>query len=386
MTDSAPGRRLGRRPAQPGRLAAPGRDALHRGPGDVGHGSRRPRSPTGGPSASGSSASIPSRRSPAARATAFRARHFEHDPAFGSTPSSSRPAASPARSRWSCRTAAPTACRSAGSGAFGCRSPTASATLSRVLDGRLCGRPVHPVPRRHQRHRDLRRRALPRGCREGRRSWCGAWSRRRRWALILDFNFAIQPSCAFDPRWACAARDIARREVRAAKSADVPPTARPGAGLTGPRERRYRAATRTPDPVGSPYRAGPCWAGYGGDPCGAVGTAGIRRPRAPLQRLAAHRRRTPAVVPGHPVRPPPADAVAGRARARARLRGGRSSPPSPELTELVAHRVAGDGASAEYGLATVDAELPEADRYLMALSAAVQMSGLAERIGMAQTT
>ncbi len=23
------------------------------------------------------------------------------------------------------------------------------------------------------------------------------------WALILDFNFAFQPSCAFDPRWAC---------------------------------------------------------------------------------------------------------------------------------------------------------------------------------------
>jgi hypothetical protein len=23
------------------------------------------------------------------------------------------------------------------------------------------------------------------------------------WALILDFNFAVQPSCAFDPRWAC---------------------------------------------------------------------------------------------------------------------------------------------------------------------------------------
>jgi len=23
------------------------------------------------------------------------------------------------------------------------------------------------------------------------------------WALILDFNFAIHPSCAFDPRWAC---------------------------------------------------------------------------------------------------------------------------------------------------------------------------------------
>ncbi len=23
------------------------------------------------------------------------------------------------------------------------------------------------------------------------------------WALILDFNFATQPSCAFDPKWAC---------------------------------------------------------------------------------------------------------------------------------------------------------------------------------------
>jgi uncharacterized protein (DUF1684 family) len=23
------------------------------------------------------------------------------------------------------------------------------------------------------------------------------------WALVLDFNFATQPSCAFDPRWAC---------------------------------------------------------------------------------------------------------------------------------------------------------------------------------------
>jgi uncharacterized protein (DUF1684 family) len=21
--------------------------------------------------------------------------------------------------------------------------------------------------------------------------------------VIIDFNFAVQPSCAFDPRWAC---------------------------------------------------------------------------------------------------------------------------------------------------------------------------------------
>jgi uncharacterized protein (DUF1684 family) len=25
----------------------------------------------------------------------------------------------------------------------------------------------------------------------------------RRGTLVLDFNFAYQPSCAFDPRWAC---------------------------------------------------------------------------------------------------------------------------------------------------------------------------------------
>jgi EAL domain-containing protein (putative c-di-GMP-specific phosphodiesterase class I) len=60
--------------------------------------------------------------------------------------------------------------------------------------------------------------------------------------------------------------------------------------------------------------------------------------------------------------------------------------PSSELTELVAHAIAREARDPEYGLVTVDAELPEADRYLMALSAAVQTSGLAERIGMAQTT
>jgi EAL domain-containing protein (putative c-di-GMP-specific phosphodiesterase class I) len=60
--------------------------------------------------------------------------------------------------------------------------------------------------------------------------------------------------------------------------------------------------------------------------------------------------------------------------------------PSSELTELVAHSIAREARAPEYGLVTVDPELPEAHRYLMALSAAVQMSGLAERIGMAQTT
>jgi EAL domain-containing protein (putative c-di-GMP-specific phosphodiesterase class I) len=60
--------------------------------------------------------------------------------------------------------------------------------------------------------------------------------------------------------------------------------------------------------------------------------------------------------------------------------------PASELTELVASSIAREARAPEYGLVTIDDTLPEADRYLMALSAAVQMSGLADRIGMAQTT
>ncbi len=55
------------------------------------------------------------------------------------------------------------------------------------------------------------------------------------------------------------------------------------------------------------------------------------------------------------------------------------------LTDAIADDVAED-ADTVYGLVTVDASLPEADRYLMALSSAVQLSGLADRIGMSQTT
>ncbi len=60
--------------------------------------------------------------------------------------------------------------------------------------------------------------------------------------------------------------------------------------------------------------------------------------------------------------------------------------PAAELTEALADDVAADANTDDYGLVTVDATLPEADRYLMALSSAVQASGLADRIGMAQTT
>ena len=80
-------------------------------------------------------------------------------------------------------------------------------------------------------------------------------------------------------------------------------------------------------------------------------------------------------------------------RVAAALRGARTLEldagtvviaPAHELTDPFAASVARE-APAEYGLATVDPTLSEADRYVVALSAAVQVSGLAERIGMAQT-
>jgi len=60
--------------------------------------------------------------------------------------------------------------------------------------------------------------------------------------------------------------------------------------------------------------------------------------------------------------------------------------PSRAVTDVRAAEVAREVSTNGYGLVPVDPALPEGDRYLMALSAAVQASGLAERIGMAQTT
>ncbi len=56
------------------------------------------------------------------------------------------------------------------------------------------------------------------------------------------------------------------------------------------------------------------------------------------------------------------------------------------LTDPLAAEVASQSADPEYGLVPVDSRLPDPDRYIVALSAAVQISGLADRIGMAQST
>jgi len=60
--------------------------------------------------------------------------------------------------------------------------------------------------------------------------------------------------------------------------------------------------------------------------------------------------------------------------------------PAEELTDAHAAEVAAATQSAAYGLVTLDSRLPEGERHLVALSAAVQQSGLAERVGMAQSS
>ncbi len=60
--------------------------------------------------------------------------------------------------------------------------------------------------------------------------------------------------------------------------------------------------------------------------------------------------------------------------------------PADSLTDAFAGEVARLSRSPDFGLVTIDATLPESDRYVIALSQAVQLSGLADRIGMAQST
>jgi EAL domain-containing protein (putative c-di-GMP-specific phosphodiesterase class I) len=57
-----------------------------------------------------------------------------------------------------------------------------------------------------------------------------------------------------------------------------------------------------------------------------------------------------------------------------------------DLTDAVTAEVAGASPGADYGVVNVDARLPIGDRYVVALATAVQVSGLADRIGMAQST
>jgi EAL domain-containing protein (putative c-di-GMP-specific phosphodiesterase class I) len=60
--------------------------------------------------------------------------------------------------------------------------------------------------------------------------------------------------------------------------------------------------------------------------------------------------------------------------------------PSSQLTDAIAAEIASEVHSPAYGLVKLDMALPEGERHLAALSAAVQLSGLADRIGMAPST
>ena len=60
--------------------------------------------------------------------------------------------------------------------------------------------------------------------------------------------------------------------------------------------------------------------------------------------------------------------------------------PADVLTDTLASEVSEAANRPEYGLVALDETLPESDRYLVAMSSAVLLSGLADRIGMAQST
>ena len=52
-------------------------------------------------------------------------------------------------------------------------------------------------------------------------------------SLILDFNFAFQPSCAFDPKWACPLAPPANRLDTAIRAGERLPTAAAGHAAAG---------------------------------------------------------------------------------------------------------------------------------------------------------
>src|SRR4029079_10996565 len=60
--------------------------------------------------------------------------------------------------------------------------------------------------------------------------------------------------------------------------------------------------------------------------------------------------------------------------------------PADQLTDAFAAEIAAKSQNAAYGIVPLDSTLPEGERHLVGLSAAVQQSGLAERIGMAQSS
>lgn len=59
--------------------------------------------------------------------------------------------------------------------------------------------------------------------------------------------------------------------------------------------------------------------------------------------------------------------------------------PADQLTETRAAEMARATMAPEYGLVQVDVSIAESDRYLVALAAAVQQSGIADRVGMGQS-
>ena len=92
---------------------------------------------------------------------------------------------------------APTA-RSRSSGSAWWSSPMSASSTSGASRRTAAGCSSRSRTRRPAARRHLRRRALPRSTPSRARTWAAAPG-----ALVLDLNFAYNPSCAYDPDWAC---------------------------------------------------------------------------------------------------------------------------------------------------------------------------------------
>ena len=161
---------------------------------------RPSRSPTGGRSARRSTASTRNRPSRPRSASTFRATHFEHDPALrfevvGRTGSAARAGRVRARAAQQRRRHA----RLQPGRPHRAPVPVGRTDAVRVLDGGLRGRPLHPVPRRDERHRDVRGRPLPRRCGQERRPRRRPGDRHAHRRLQLRVPAVVR----IRPKWAC---------------------------------------------------------------------------------------------------------------------------------------------------------------------------------------
>ena len=206
---------------------------------------RRPRRPGPGRGvASGGPPGTAVRRPSAVAAAGRRARRFQRPALLRLRPGRARARhvvpAEPAR--YEIATSGEGAVRASPASARPASSSAVERLRARALLARgLRRRPLPPVRRRDERRGDLRRRAAT--CSTRSRAPTSATDGGR---LVLDFNFAYNPSCSYDPRWICPLAPPANRlpspSARASASAEADPEWDDASAASGTRCREQLVA------------------------------------------------------------------------------------------------------------------------------------------------